>query len=108
MRHCSRCVASPRFLGARTLPQFLDDELCQSAIERQLQIAGDALRQLRDLEPVLFARIPDGDLIVSFGNMAARAHAGLDPRRIYDIASARAAALTGVLERLLTEFPQEV
>jgi len=33
----------PRFLADRTLDAYLEDELCRSAVERQLEIAGDAL-----------------------------------------------------------------
>ena len=49
----------PRFLADRTLEDYLEDELCQSAVERQLEIAGDALGQLRKLEPeIRLARGP--------------------------------------------------
>lgn len=37
----------PRFLGGRTLAAYLADDRCQAAVERQLEVAGDALgRQL--------------------------------------------------------------
>ena len=42
---------------------YLADDYCQSGVERQLEIAGDALGQLRKLDPALFDRIPDGALI---------------------------------------------
>ena len=45
----------PRFLAERTLQVYLDDEFCQSAVERQLEIAGDSLGQIRKLSPELFA-----------------------------------------------------
>ena len=45
----------PRFLAERTLQVYLVDEFCQSAVERQLEIAGDALGQIRKLSPELFA-----------------------------------------------------
>ncbi len=35
-----------KFMGNRSLNDYLADELCQSAVERQLEIAGDALGQL--------------------------------------------------------------
>lgn len=97
----------PRFLGQRTLPQYLEDELCQSAIERQLEIAGDALSQLRKLDPALFARIPEGDLAVAFRNVLAHGYATLDHRRVYDIATTRTIELEGALEQLLGEYPEE-
>lgn len=97
----------PKFLGPRTLAEYLVDEFCQSAVERQLEVAGDALGQIRKLDAALFARIPDGDLIVAFRNVLAHGYATLDHQRVYDIASVRAAALLTTLEQLLAEFPDE-
>lgn len=94
------------FLGERTLDQYLDDSFCQSAIERQLEIAGDALGQLRKAVPDVFKRIPDGDLIVAFRNVLAHGYATLDHRRVYDAATVKAPALQGTLEALLAEFPE--
>jgi hypothetical protein len=48
---------------------YLADDPCQSAVERQLEVAGDALGQIRKLAPDLFARIPEGPLIVAFRNV---------------------------------------
>ena len=95
-----------RFLGARSVESYLADELCQSAVERQLEIAGDALGQLRKLHGALFGRIPDGDLIVGFRNVLAHGYATLDHRRVYDIAATRVADLHWILARLLAEIPE--
>ena len=97
----------PRFLNGRSESEYLVDELCQSAIERQLEIAGDALGQLRKLDLAVFARIPEGDLIVAFRNVLAHGYATLDHRRVYDIAATRAAEVQRVLEELLSEIPEE-
>jgi len=40
----------PRFLQGRSLDAYLADDYCRSAVERQLEIAGDALGQLRKSE----------------------------------------------------------
>ena len=97
----------PKFLAQRSLTEYLHDELCQSAVERQLEVAGDALGQLRKVESVLFSRIPDGDLIVAFRNVLAHGYATLDHRRIYDIASTRIGDLRNSVEHLLNEIPEE-
>ena len=39
----------PRFLAARTLQEYLSDDFCQATVERQLEVAGDALGQIRKL-----------------------------------------------------------
>ena len=77
-RRCSRCGESLRFMAKRSLGAYLADDLCQSAVERQLEIAGDALGQLRKLDAVLFGKIPDGDLVVAFRNVLAHGYATLD------------------------------
>jgi uncharacterized protein with HEPN domain len=97
----------PRFLGGRSLSEYLADDLCQSAVERQLEIAGDSLGQLRKLDAVLFARIPEGDVIVAFRNVLAHGYATLNHRRVYEIASKRTAELQSVLEQLLAEMPEQ-
>jgi uncharacterized protein YutE (UPF0331/DUF86 family) len=80
--------------------------LCQSAVERQLEIAGDALGQLRKLDAVLYGRIQDGDLVVAFRNVLAHGYATLDHRRVYEIASGRAGELLKTLETLLAQMPE--
>ena len=95
-----------KFLGNRTLGDYLADDLCQSAVERQLEIAGDALGRLRKLDAVLFGKIPDGDLIVAFRNVLAHGYATLDHRRVYEIASNRAGELLRILDTLLSQLPE--
>lgn len=95
----------PRFLRQRSLPEYLADDFCQSAVERQLEIAGDALAQLRKLAPDTFKRIPDGDLIVAFRNVLAHGYAVLDQAKVYEAATARAPELLPTVEQLLAELP---
>ncbi len=95
----------PRFLADRTLDAYLEDELCQAAVERQLEIAGDALGQLRKLDPELFAGIPEGPLIVAFRNVLAHGYATIDHRRVFDAATGKVPALTRIVAKLLNELP---
>jgi uncharacterized protein with HEPN domain len=94
------------FMAQRSMEQYLGDELCRSAVERQLEIAGDALGQLRKMDPAVFARIPDGDLVVAFRNVLAHGYATLDHRRVYEIATSRVDTLSGVLQELLSQWPE--
>jgi len=96
----------PRFLAGRTLKAYLADDLCRSAVERQLEIAGDALGQLRKLYPDLFARVPEGALIVAFRNVLAHGYATLDHRRVYDAATQKVNELTQALHALLRDIPE--
>ena len=97
----------PRFLAGRSLSDYLVDELCRSAVERQLEIAGDALGRIRKLDPALFTRIPEGTLIVAFRNVLAHGYATMDHGRVYDAATTKVAELTIRLTELLHEYPDE-
>lgn len=97
----------PRFLDGCSEEQYLTDELRQAAVERQLEIAGDALAQLRKLDAALFARIPEGDLVVAFRNVLAHGYATLDHRRVFAMAKGRAPALHTLLSALLDGMPEE-
>jgi len=74
----------PRFLAGRSLGAYLADDLCQSAVERQLEVAGDALGQVGKLDLDLFARVPEGALIVAFRNVLAHGYATNHPGRVSD------------------------
>ena len=97
----------PRFLAGRSLTDYLADELCRSAVERQLEIAGDALGQIRKLDPALFSRIPEGTLIVAFRNVLAHGYATMDHRRVYDAATTNVTELAIGISELLREYPDE-
>lgn len=94
------------FLENRPLQAYLDDRMCQAAVERQLEIAGDALGQLRKYAPEMFQRIAEGNVIVAFRNVLAHGYATLDHARVYDAASIKAPELLRTLEQLLAEFPE--
>jgi uncharacterized protein with HEPN domain len=96
----------PGFIKDRALEDYLADELCQSAVERQLEIAGDALGGLRKIAPDLFKQIPDGDLIVGFRNVLAHGYATIDPRKVYEAATSGAPQLLRTIESLLSNLPE--
>jgi uncharacterized protein with HEPN domain len=96
------------FLANRSRAAYLADEMCQSAVERQLEIAGDSLAQLRKVAPEVFERIPQGMLVIAFRNVLAHGYATLDHLKVYEAATVHTEKLMLVLERLLDEFPDQV
>ena len=93
-------------MAGKSLQNYLADELCQSAVERQLEIAGDALGQLRNLDAGIFDQIPEGSLVVAFRNVLAHGYATLDHRRVYDVATTKVTSLTAVIRTLLDALPE--
>lgn len=48
------------YVGTRTLDEYLADDFCRSAVERELEVAGDSLGQLRKIHPDI-ANSPRGN-----------------------------------------------
>src|SRR2546427_718604 len=48
---------------------YLADRFLRCGVERNFEIIGEALSRVRKADPVLFARIPDGQQIVDFRNL---------------------------------------
>lgn len=97
----------PQFLANRSQDAYLADAQCRAAVERQLEIAGDCLAQLRRIDANVFERIPEGALIIAFRNILAHGYASLDHRRVFATAMNDVPGLREVLTRLLGEFPEE-
>lgn len=93
------------FMGERSLEQYLGDEFCQAAIERELEIAGDALSQLRKYWPDIFEKIPEGATVIAFRNVLAHGYATLNHRIVYSAATQKAPALRFALEKIIADFP---
>ena len=93
-------------LALRKIPNFSRDAQSILISLMTFVIAGDALGRLRKLAPDLRARVPDGDLIVSFRNVLAHGYAMLDQRKVFEVATSGAPDLLQTLEALLEEFPE--
>lgn len=57
------------FVQGKSADEFVRDELTSSAVERQLEIIGEALGQLAKADPAIAARIPDLSQIVALRNI---------------------------------------
>jgi uncharacterized protein with HEPN domain len=60
-----------------------DSDLLRSAVERQLEILGEALGQLARIDPMLAAKIPDLRQVVAFRNVLIHGYALIDRARVW-------------------------
>lgn len=71
----SACELLVQFTAKRTFEQYAADPLLRSAVERQLEIAGEALQQALKCDPELAELITDARRIVAFRNRLVHGYA---------------------------------
>lgn len=93
------------FVSGRSWQDYQSDALLRSAVERQFEIVGQALNQLRRVDADLAARIGDLSRIVAFRNILIHRYAAVEDRLVWDAATDRVAKLIDVLDELLGDSP---
>jgi uncharacterized protein with HEPN domain len=93
------------FISGLEEPEYLDDELRRSAVERQLEIIGEALNGLRKADQEVASRIPDINRIVGLRNVLAHGYAVVDDRVVWIAAHDRIPELLARVENVLGELP---
>lgn len=93
-----------RFLDGFDAATFAENELVYSAVERKFEIIGEALGQLSKVDPKLAGRIPDMRDIIAFRNVLIHGYAGIEHRRVWDIAQSSLPGLQKVVKELLEGF----
>ncbi|GAB88685.1 HepT-like ribonuclease domain-containing protein [Gordonia rhizosphera] len=81
--------------------------LYESATERQIEIVGEALRNLRRVDESLAERIPHLHKIIGMRNIFVHGYVQVDSLMVWTAATTDVPALIPVLERLLDEFENE-
>jgi uncharacterized protein with HEPN domain len=74
-----------QFTHGKTLENLTSDILLRSAVERQLQNAGEAIAQLASLDVSCAEQIPDFRSIIAFRNILVHNYAGLDYHIVWRI-----------------------
>ena len=100
--------------AATRIVQFMDGihgatyaagELRRSAVERQLGIVGEALKNLRNADPETAQQIPDISRIIGLRNILAHGYAVVDDALIWSAASQRVPELLTTVDQLLAGCP---
>ena len=93
-----------RFRRDLDLDGFRADELVRAAVERKLEIVGEALNRLSREEPDLAERIPDIGRIVGFRNVLAHGYDVVDDEIVWDAITIDLPELTTRVEAMLAEL----
>lgn len=89
------------FIGGMDEVGYRSDPLRRSAVERQLEIVGEALNNLRRVDPKTAGEVPDLNRIVGLRNVLAHGYAVVDDAVVWTAADRRVPDLIVVLDRLL-------
>ena len=87
--------------SGRTRQEFQEDRAFRSAVERELQIIGDALLQLDRVAPDLALKITDHSRIIGFRHVLVHGYDSLDYDLVWYIATEKLSILHREVQALL-------
>ena len=90
-----------RFVAGKTFQSYQADELLRSAVERQFEIIGESLAQLRTADAETAASVPDSARIVAFRNLLIHGYATVDDKIVWGVVEGSLPQLQEALSRLL-------
>lgn len=101
--------AAQAFARGKTYQAFVDDDLVRSAVERQLEIVGEALSQLAKIDPHLAGQVAELRRIIAFRNILVHGYAAIDYDTVWRLIQDKLPELRTTLQRMLdaSDPPQE-
>jgi uncharacterized protein with HEPN domain len=101
MRGAANEVAA--FTAAVTFEQYQASQQLRWSVERGFEIIGEALSQLRKINPAIAQSITDWQAIISFRNVLIHAYSSVHHDKTWDIVQTELPALRAELEDLLKD-----
>jgi uncharacterized protein with HEPN domain len=95
------CQLITQFISGTTLPDYAADPKTRSAVERQLEIIGEALGQMLKLFPEMGHQFPEAPRIISFRNYLIHGYASVSNQVVWGILAGNLPELAAKVEELL-------
>lgn len=93
-----------RFTAGKRFSDYEADEFLRSAVERQFEIVGEALNQLRRIDPRVADQIPSLSRIIAFRNVLIHGYAAVDNRLVWGVIESNLDPLRSMLDKLLAQL----
>lgn len=90
-----------RFASGHTFTGYEHDDMLRAAVERQLEILGEALSRLRKEHPETAASIPDVHRAIAMRNILIHGYAAVDHRLVWGVVEEQVPRLHAVLRQML-------
>ena len=99
----SSCQFLIEFTGGKTVDDYINDRAFRSALERELQIIGEAMMQLKDIAPDITEKIPEYRNIIGFRHVLVHGYDSLNPATVWNVVETKLKGLDEKLQQLLSE-----
>lgn len=93
------------FTSGRSRDDYEVDLMLRSAVERQFEVLGEALRRLEILDSSLAVQISEHRRIIDFRNIIAHGYDGLDNDVVWQAVVEKLPVLLEQARALLSQFP---
>ncbi len=100
---CARFLEG--FTSGRTLDEYARDRGFRSAVERELQIIGEAMMQLARIAPSVAEQIGEHRRIIGFRHVLVHGYDSLDHELVWTLVQDKLTVLRAQVESLLPEDP---
>jgi len=87
------CQFLLEFTQGKTVNDYKNDRVFRSALERELQIIGEAMLQLDRTSPDISEQISEHRNIIGFRNILVHAYDSLDPATVWNVVETKLAVL---------------
>ncbi len=91
------------FDAARTWDDYASDVLLRSAVERQFEVAGEAMSVLRKLDPQTAGRVPNAHKMVGMRNILIHGYAQVNNQTVWQAATTDLGEVIVTVGALLSE-----
>ena len=95
------CRAIQDFNAGKSLPDYEQSRLLRSATEREFEVIGEALNQLRRLAPDVAAKISFTEVIIAFRNRIIHGYDSVDNLIVWSTVQNNLPTLRAEVEKLI-------
>lgn len=92
------------FIGDTTLEEYVADDMMRSAVERQLEIIGEAMRQALSHMPAIGDSISEHERIIAFRNRLIHGYRAVDHEVVWRVLKTDLPILRAQVRALLQEL----
>lgn len=101
----SSCEFLVEFTRDRTVDDYSNDRGFRSAVERELQIIGEALIRLDDTRSDIARQIPDYLNIIGFRHVLVHGYDALNPATVWNVIETKLGPLKDRLKAIIENLP---